>query len=424
MNPLQKFLPVAFILWAGLVCALASERVINGKHCELKNGALYVDGQWRFMKTGKPLRNFADAAQVDQLIADLALLKAKGYTNLELNCYWHHFDTAGDGSIAHSLEPLRRLIDAIQTQGMFASLSVETYAVGGGALPEAFWKKHPEAVAVDSEGRAVRDTEYGFNSIVPSLFDENYLAASRRFIANLAAGLADKDFLYCETTVEPQYMGTRQLDYGPSARAAYEKWRARNPGAPMFPRSFPVDKNFIKNPYWNRFRAEHLAAWVSGDIAAFRQNLGDKHTWMAVDYLDADEGTMAARVGDPMLFLEGLKDADIIQVNWHWHIVTRSPNDKAYRRVRAAMKTLKKDWAISEHMTLNGSDFKPAEVRALLKNTLAQGTQFGWEFADLSCGGDFSLYKGGWKPKPVMAVIEDNWDYWKKQIQSARERAK
>ena len=59
---------------------------------------------------------------------------------------------------------------------------------------------------------------------------------------------------------------------------------------------------------------------------------------------------------------------------------------------------LGRPWAISEHMTLNGSDYDPADVPAMLRNALAQGTGFGWEFVNVaaSSGAKFALYNDDW----------------------------
>ena len=118
----------------------------------IRDGRLHVDGRWVFLKIGKPLRKFSDAAACDKLVTDLDTLQAKGFNALELNCYWHHFDTDGDGAIDVSLDPLARLIDAIHAKGMFPCLSVETYGVGGGKIPDPFWKRHPDAIAINAEG--------------------------------------------------------------------------------------------------------------------------------------------------------------------------------------------------------------------------------------------------------------------------------
>ncbi len=375
------------------------------------------------MKSGKPLRDYGNAGQIEELISHLPAIAAKGFTNLSLNCYWHHFDFVGDGSISVSLEPLRKLIDAINAHGMFASLSVETYGVGGGTLPAGFWKAHPGAVAIDSEGAPVSDTEYGFGSTVPSLFDEDYLCSSRSFIKNLCSALADKDFLYCETTVEPQYMGSRSLDYSPAAKRAYEKWRAASgaPSAP-FPKDFPVSESFLNDAQWNRFRAEWLAGWVNGDARAMREGFGGKPVWIAADYLDADESTMRARVGIPSVFLNSLSEPDIIQINWTWDNSLRRPNMKAYARVYKSMRDCGRKWAVSEHMTVNGSDYKASEMEALLMNTIENSTNFGWEFVDIAPGGGFSVYDEGWKPKPHMAVVDRNWGRWMEEVKRAAAR--
>ncbi|MBO6103407.1 MAG: beta-galactosidase [Opitutales bacterium] len=409
-------------------------RIINGKSCELKNGRLYIDGEWKFMKSGKPLRDYGNAAQIDELISHLPIIAKKGYTNLALNCYWHHFDFVGDGTISADIQPLRRLIDAINENGMFASLSVETYGVGGGTLPAGFWKSHPNAVAVDSKGEKASDTEYAYASVVPSLFDEDYLRCSRNFIRNIARALSDKDFLYCETTVEPQYMGARYLDYSASAKKAYEAWCAEKcVNAPEFPKTFPVPDEFVFDVCWNTFRGHWLADWVNGDARAYREGFGDKPVWIASDYLDAAEKTMAARVGSPMNFLLNLTEPDILQVNWSWHFDERRPNAKAYARVREVMAATGRDWAVTEHMTINGTDYFPHEMEALLRNTIANSTNFGWEFVDIAVDNvdpskegvvvagsfkplNFSVYNNDWTPKPSMAVVDDRWEEWMSEI--------
>ncbi|MBN2308534.1 MAG: beta-galactosidase [Candidatus Hydrogenedentes bacterium] len=385
----------------------------------LRQGRLYVDGEWVFLKIGKPLRNFADAGSVDQLIADLPIIQEKAYNCLELNCYWHHFDPNGDGEIDMSLDPLRRLIDAITARGMFACLSVETYGVGGGTVPAGFWERHPDAIAVNAEGREVRDTEYGFGSAVPSQFAPAYLEASRRYIENLTAALPHEKLLYFETTVEPQYIGNQNIDYSIHARRAYEAWRAKAGGVgPPWPEAFPVPEAFRTDPVWSRFRAEALADWVNGDAAAFRRVAGED-AWIAVDYLETGGPEMPNRNGDSMTFLERLTGVNILQVNWHWHVGRRAPNEVAYRNVAA----IGRDWAVAEHMTLNGSDYRPEEVPAMLRNTLERGTRFGWEFVNLGPGTNapFSLYNDDWTPKPLMAEVDGRWDAWMAEVRAGAE---
>ena len=146
------------------------KKTINSRRLELRNGKLWIDGLHRFLKIGKPQLDFSCARQIDAFICELGIVKSKGFDCLELNCYWHHFDPDGDGKIDVSVEPLSRLIDAILEQGMFPCLSVETYGVGGGQIPAGFWERHPESVAINSNGERVRDDEYGYQSAVPSLF--------------------------------------------------------------------------------------------------------------------------------------------------------------------------------------------------------------------------------------------------------------
>lgn len=401
------------------------------KH-SLAQGKIWVDGIHHFQKTGKPLRNFADPEAIAGLIEDLPVIAAKGFTNLALNCYWHHFNPSGDGSIEVPIEPLKKLIEAIHSHGMYASLSVETYGVGGGQIPEGFWEKNPGALAVNHLGQVVSDTEYGYGSKVPSIFCQNYLQGSRGFMSSLVENLGAENFLYFETTVEPQYMGAQWLDYSNNARDAYTAWvRANNRSEALpFPEEFPADDTFKLSADWNLFRAESLAEWINGDARALRSGAGNAPIWIATDYLDAEENTMVQRSGNAVELLRHMTESDIIQVNWAWCNIERKPNQRAYDRVKQVMKETGRDWAVTEHMTINGADYFVSDMDGLLRNTLDNGTRFGWEFVDIAADRDspetkpndvlpgdfkpqhFSVYDAEWKPKAPMAVVEDNWDYW------------
>jgi hypothetical protein len=384
----------------------------------LRQGRLQVDGKWVFLKIAKPLRDFSREADCQALAADLGRLRGKGYNAIELNCYWHHFDRDGDGRPDVSLQPLAGLVDAIHAAGMFPCLSVETYGVGGGQIPAGFWQRCPDAVATNSEGQPVRDTEYGFNTAVPSLFHPGYLEASREFIRSLTRGVPHRRILHYETTVEPQFMGQQDLDYGAPARLAYEAWLARSRlSGPAWPGAFPVPESFRRDPVWLRFRAESLAEWVNGDAAAFRSVAG-ADAYIAVDYLETSGPEMSRRNGGSVRFLTALEGVNIIQVNWHWHLGSRSPHRAAYANVRAVMAETGRDWAVSEHMTLNGSDYRPEEAEAMLRNALSSGTGYGWEFVNVaaSSGDPFSLYQDDWSPKPLIAAVDDRWEEWRKEI--------
>ncbi|HSV72305.1 MAG TPA: beta-galactosidase [Chthonomonadales bacterium] len=390
----------------------------------IRDGRFYDRGQPVFLKIAKPLRNFALEGDCNRLIADLPILRAKHYNTIEINCYWHHFDRDGDGEPDVSLAPLRRLVDAIHAAGMYPCLSVETYGVGGGALPEGFWRRHPDAVAVNAQGRRVTDTEYGFGSIVPSLHHVAYRETVHRFIRAMTRGIDHRKILWFETTVEPQYIGNQPIDYSESARRAYSAWLARRGlRGPAFPDRLPAPDSFVRDATWNRFRAEALAEWVNGDAAAFRSVAG-RDAYIAVDYLETAGPEMVFRNGDSLVFLENLTSATVIQVNWHWHLGTRSPNELAYRNLREVMARTRRRWAISEHMTLNGSDFQPQEVPALLRATLERGSLLGWEFVSVgpNTADPFSLYRDDWSPKPLIAEVDDRWDSWMQEVRAAWRR--
>ena len=386
---------------------------------EIKNGKFYLDGEWVFLKIGKPLRDFSSLSHVDRLIADLDRLRSKYYNTIELNCYWHHFDTDGDGIPDKSLAPLSKLVDAIYEKGMYPCLSVETYSVGGGQIPAGFWSIYPDAYAIDNNGNKVNDTEYGFGTNVVSIFHSGYRENVHTFIKSLAEGIDTKKILYFETTVEPQYMGTIDLCYSENARAEYLIWRNENNITDVeseMPEIFPIGSDFVENETWNIFRAQFLAKWINDDAAAYREVAGED-AYVATDYLDAAEADQQSRVGNPAEFLSHLTAPNIIQLNWTWYTPTNSVNQKAYDRVWEAKNSDNRDWAISEHMTFNGSDFSTygnQYLELILENTLKQGTRFGWEFVNISnnSSDSFSLYNSDWSPKRVISFVDEHWGYW------------
>lgn len=415
---MNHYTPTIMLFVAATVLFAVNTPTAATSRPELKDGRVYVDGEHVFLKVAKTLHDFGQANFCDRLIEDLDILQEKHYNTIALTAYWHHFDRTGDGTVDVSTEPLRRLINAIRERGMFVGFAVETYGVGGGTLPDRFWRQYPDAVAINGAGKPVSDTEYGFGATVPTLFSPDYLKASRAFIRNITAALDTDQILYFETTVEPQFIGNQDIDFSDHARAAYEKWLTENNAdGPSWPESFPVDESFTRHPVWNRFRAEALADWVNRDAAVFREVAGPD-AWIAVDYLETGGLEMYRRNGDSKTFLRKLTCADIIQVNWHWHLGNRSPNDIAYENVRAVMKETDRNWAIAEHMTLNGSDFRPEEVPEILRNALRQGTRFGWDFVNVTANTDdfFAMYHDDWSPKPVMAEVDDNWDAWLTEI--------
>lgn len=417
IDPMVR-LGVMGLVVAAMLCASMAEA--RPAAWVIRDGRFYVDGRRVFLKIAKPLRNFAQAAECDKLIADLPVLKAKQYSAIEINCYWHQFDPNGDGAPDASMAPLRRLVDAIHAAGMYPCISVETYGVGGGALPAGFWQKHPDAVAVNAQGHKVNDTEYGFGAIVPTIHSPEYRRIVHKYIQAITRAVDHKKALWFETTVEPQYIGNQPIDYSDHARRAYTAWLKRSGlSGPAFPDRLPAPNAFVKDPTWNRFRAEALADWVSEDAAAFRSVAGPD-AYVAADYLETAGPEMANRNGDSRVFLERLRGINVIQVNWHWHLGTRRTNEVAYRNVREAMARNHQNWAIAEHMTLNGSDFRPDEVPALLRSTLRNGTGLGWEFLNAapSSADPFSIYNDDWSPKPLIAEVDNHWAEWMREVEA------
>jgi hypothetical protein len=406
----------------GLALGLGAACFGRPANCELRDGKMFIDGRWVFLKIAKPLLNYADAAAVDSFIPHLPVLKEKHYSVVEINCYWHHFDRTGDMADLPTA-PLRKFIDAVDAAGMYPCLSVETYGVGGGHVPEWFWKRHGDAVAIDSRGREVKDDEYGVMSRVPSLFCREYLDAARRYIRALTAAVPHQKILWFETTVEPQFMGRHALDFSPHALREWAAWLEANGfGGPAVPSERPVPQAFLEDARWNRFRAEWLADWINGDAAAFREVAG-KDAYVAVDYLETcNPADMRNRNGDSLTFLRRLGSPNIIQVNWHWHVASRRPNACAYENVKRVMNETGRRWAVSEHMTLNGTDYSPEAVPDLLRNTIRQGTGFGWEFVSVTPDDSpFSLYNPDWSPRPTMKIVDERWSAWLDEIRAAHE---
>ena len=383
-----------------LLCAIAICLVANkGRAARIEDGKLFVRGRHVFLKTAVPLANYATMdmrATVDSLLG-------KGYNTFKINLYWHHFDNDGDGALDVPLKRLDQLISHIEAKQAFWVLAFETYNVGGGGVPEAFFAAYPSAQARDSKLRRAVDSEYGTLKRIPSIFHPAYLQNSRAFIRNLLRGLAHRSALYFETTVEPQFIGNQALDYSDSARQSYRAYCAQNNLAYSWP---PAEGD----PQWNRFRAYSLASWVNGDARAIRSIVGD-NALIAVDYLETGGTEMYRRNGDSMTFLRGLDRVDILQCNWHWQNATHRPFDLAYDNARSLITA--KGWAIAEHMTLNGR-FPAADTERVLQHTLAAGNRLGWEVVNArpSSGDRFATYNTDWSPKPMVAPLDQNHALW------------
>ena len=373
----------------------------------LENGRLMVNGARVFLKTAVHLSNYATTDFSSGSIVDR--MRAKGYSNWKMNLYWKDFDDRGDGGLHldPSLTHLKGALAAARSHGIYVDLSFETYAVGGGGVPDGFFAAHPEAQAVTETGARAVDTEWNPKQRIPSFFNPAYLAASRGFVKNVLSGLSAEDLsgvIYYETTVEPQFAGVDVLDYSSDAHAAFDAWCAVNGPCPAWPPPGP-------DATWNRFRAQALAAWIDGDAAAIRSVVGAQ-ALIAVDYVETGTQNDAAgkpmwhRNGDSMTFLNALSGASILQVNWHWYPPTHTPFDVGYDNARSLQGA--KGWAISEHQTIAGEWFTGQDVPALLDHSLAEGNRFGWEIVDFANSDRYQMpiYHDDWTPKPQVAGFD------------------
>lgn len=74
----------------------------------------------------------------------------------------------------------------------------------------------------------------------------------------------------------------------------------------------------------------------------------------------------------------------------------------------------KRNWAITEHMKFNGSDFlaySNVNLQLILGNTLYYGMRFGWEFTNVpnSSSDVFCLYRNDSSVKNVISIAYSYW---------------
>ena len=82
----MKFTGMLLVLLAALIVAQTPTAASDARSRDwtIHDGRLYVDGEWVFLKIGKPLCNFADPAACQKLGDTLDILQAKGFNALEL----------------------------------------------------------------------------------------------------------------------------------------------------------------------------------------------------------------------------------------------------------------------------------------------------------------------------------------------------
>ena len=423
---------------------LASRPLIRhaapGEVWAMREGRFYRNGEWVFIKTGKLLRAFAEAKTADKVIAEIDLMVDQlNFNNFSLNIYPDNFDADGDGRIDPARQEaytnIGRILDHCWKRGVFYSLSFETYNIGGGGTPASFFAQHPEAVAINALGEKARDHEYTVSDgkLIPSVYHPAYHSWSRTFIRNFLSGLgADRcsRLLYVETTVEPQYPGACRvgdkdprrafLDFNEAAHRAFERWQKRfsetDPHRTQlaWPTNVEQRSKLLGNRLFNDFRACGLAQWVSEDAEAIRSVA--PHVYIAVDYNGRFDDKPCLRVGTREVFLNELKGIDIIQIAPHPPVWTTMSWDD----VIAVNRKAGKHWAISEHMSATGSwGQADQEMTAILENTLARGTRFGWDLVNAGnrhAHDDYHLYDERWHSETLDIIDGENWPQWLKKI--------
>ncbi|GMU20746.1 MAG: hypothetical protein AMXMBFR13_08420 [Phycisphaerae bacterium] len=407
---------------------------------ELRDGRFYLNEQWVFLKTGKLLRPFERPEAADEAIADLdVLIKRLNYNNISLNIYPDQFDEDADGRVDSNRQAavagIRRIIDHCWQRGILCCLSFETYNVGGGGTPAALFKRHPDAVARNALLEPARDVEYAGpdGKWIPSIHHPAYLRWSRTFLGEFLHAVGRERagrLFYVETTVEPQYLGACSvgdkdprrafLDFSDAARGAFERWRSSlSPEdahrSLRWPQTQDERDALLVNRLFADFRAEALAEWVNGDAAVVRKVVPD--VFIAMDYNGRFDDRHDLRLGSRRRFLEHLMGVDIIQIAPH----TPEPWGAAsWDDVNEVNRRSGRRWAITEHMTATGSwGHDNAEMTAILENTLARGTRFGWEFVNAGNRherDEFHVYRQDWT-SPCLDIIEgDKWPAWQRKI--------
>ena len=383
-------------------------------HARINSNHLEMNGSPTFLKTGSLAADYCN-----ENLSGLgypAQFQAKSYTAAKIIPYWFHFETVGDGSHG-SMANLTSYINDCNNRGIKLGMTFETGAVGGGATPDWLFNWY-NCQSYNSSGQPAIDSEYGTNFKIQSLSSDAFLFRSRDWMMWMLRQVDKTKISWYETAVEPQYIGNQQLDY---SAAAYEKWHlwlewryslaylnsiwgtayTNYDAIPM-----PTTSGDAKWSIWNIWRAYALASWINGDIQTIKNVVGEE-ALTAVDALIVT--SMQQRMGDYTRVMNQI-NPNIFQVNWHW--MSRAPYNTGYDTCVPIART--KNQAISEHMTLNGSDFVAADVDALLRHTLTKGNKFGWEFVNMrpSSGDPFSLYNDNWSAKPLINVMDSNNAYY------------
>ena len=413
---------------------------------EIRDGRFHQNGKWVFIKTAKLLDPFNQPETADKVIANIDVMVDRlQYNNFSINIYPYTFDEDGDGEVdppqREAYLNIGRIMDHCWQRGVFCSLSLETYNVGGGGVPASLFEKHPEIVAVNALGEPAYDVEYvgdiGTIKPLPSIFHPAYLKWSRDFMRHFLRGLGSQRtsrLLYIETTVEPQYLGQcnigdrdqrrAALDFSRAAQEAFRQWNAALPAdsrrdAFRWPVTQLERDLAIGNPIFNKFRGQALGQWVTGDIQAIHSVVPT--VYIAVDYNGRFDDPNNIRVGDHEAFLRAIEGADIIQIAAH---CPKPWGSSSWDEVTHVSQLTRRAWAISEHMTATGASAEDDDtLTQILDNTLQRGTRWGWELvkaANLRPQDGFALYNKDWTG-PILDVIEgQNWDKWLKKIGAAR----
>ena len=168
---------------------------------------------------------------MEQMLADLPLLKRLGFTLIKLQEVWA-YDERVEGDI--NLEKVARLVSACEQHGLqvYLGLTMEN-------APAWLWRKFPDATMVYEDGSAHADpTQYVLPSDGkpgPCWYHPGARAAAASFIEKLAVELGRYQSIaywsvWQEVGFWPNRAGHLGLDYSAYTLQAYRKWLQRKYG--------------------------------------------------------------------------------------------------------------------------------------------------------------------------------------------------
>lgn len=324
-------------------------------------------------------------------------LKELGFNAMEVVISPDQFDPKAEGRITdpRALENLNRLIEAISREDMLLSLRFVNYTHDAGGPSREFYRKYPDAIALNEKGNKVYGSPYrttfpgtrpGINEIdkykpVISIYNENFLQYNRDFIVNVLRSIDTSRLVLVGAGAESSYSASadpenpsvlnNMIDFSDAAKKVYEQKGGVWP---------PAD---IHNPYsrWNIFRAEYLAEFEINNARIIKSVVGDK-SLIATGHLVAPGDVY--RKGNSLRYLEHLSELDdgseklidVIELNWSGpgveDLLLRlgEKGGSALDNFKVVNSRRSRKWLSTEHMTYVPDGSKQGDIGAALDYAL------------------------------------------------------